>query len=442
MPDVLDTHHKALALNLDPSKYGVIAEIGAGQEVARWFFRVGAAAGTVAKTLSAYDMAVSDALYGQSSRYVARDRLDAMLGVEYDRLVSQVSDERGPESTFFAFADTLSARNFKGTNVCHGWMGLRFQPTPGSEPSSVQLHVGMSDTTNLLQQQAVGVLGVNLIHAVFFRRDNLATFLESLREGIGIDRIEVDHIEFGGDALESFKSSDAPLGLLRAGLSEAVIYANGETTNDPMSSVYKRPIVVVRDAFSDTTDDYDRILRAGSSVLTREAADSRRDPISLYEVSLEKRASDQSDKALSDSDVLARIERIRDNEHSILLTRFAETYHLTPYLKRYSDQPIRFAMSLLDLIQVFHEDNYDDLDGGLIEAISRLMSTDVRLYVVPMEVDMLRTRLSANHVEPGAWKLPEPGFASVENIEPNGRVRHLYRYLKELGALGAIEGEQ
>ncbi len=435
MPDVLDTHHKALALNLDPSKYGVIAEIGAGQEVARWFFRVGAAAGTVAKTLSAYDMAVSDAIYGQSSRYVARDRLDAMLGVEYERLVTQVSEERGPESTFFAFADTLSARNFRGTNVCHGWMGLRFQPEPGVEPSSVQLHIGMGDNTNLLQQQAVGVLGVNLIHAAFFRRENQAEFLESLREGIDIDRIEVDHIQFKGSGFDSFASDDAPLGLLRAGLSEAVIYADREGTSDPMSAVYKRPIVVERDAFGVSNDEYDRILSASASALSDEAPDARHKAIALYEISLESKTSGET---RSDSEILERVGRLRASGQPVLLTRFTQTYHLTPYLKRYSDQPIRFAMSLVSLMQVFHEAYYEDLDGGLVEAISRLMSTDVRLYVEPMDVEAVRAQLAKLGDESSLWKLPDAGMASVDNIEPSGRVRHLYRYLHETGALRSI----
>ncbi len=435
MTEILDTHHKALALNLDPLKYGVIAEIGAGQEVARWFFRVGAAAGTVAKTLSAYDMAVSDALYGQSSRYVARDRLDAMLGVEYERLVAQVSDERGPDSTFFAFADTLSARNFKGTNVCHGWMGLRFQPEPGSEPSCVQLHVGMVDPTNLMQQQAVGVLGVNLIHAAFFRRESMSTFLESLREGIGIDRIEVDHIEFAGSAFDSYRSVDAPLGLLRAGLTQAVIYAAGDGTTDPMSTVYKRPIVVERGSFSEANKDYGRTVEASTTALSSEAPDARRDPIAIYEISLEDPAGGET---LSNSEIIECVCRLRACGRPILLTRFTETYHLTPYLRRYSDQPIRFAMSLLNLMQTFDEASYDNLDGGLVEAISRLLSTDVRLYVVSIEVDALRSQLSDLADRSSQWKLPETGVATVKNIEPHGRVRHLYRYLHELGALKVI----
>ena len=437
MSDSLDTHQKALALNLDPSKYGVIAEIGAGQEVARWFFRVGAAAGTVAKTLSAYDMAVSDALYGQSSRYVARDRLSAMLNVEYERLVAQVSDERGSDCTFFAFADTLSARNFKGTNVCHGWMGLRFQPAPGSETSTVRLHVGMNDPTNLLQQQAVGSLGVNLIHAAFFRRENMKDFLESLREGTGLDRIEVDHIDFEGDAFDSYRSADAPLGLLRAGLSRAVVYAEGTGTSDPMTTLYKRPVVVERGSFSESNDDSDRIVEATLSTLSGEAPDARHEPIAVFEVSLENEANGDP---LSDREIVECAGRLCTAGRPVLLTRFTETYHLTPYLKRYSDQPIRFAMSLLTLTQVFDETAYEHLDGGLVEAISRLLSSDVRLYVVSMDVDTLRPALSDTVDSVSRWKLPETGMASVDNVEPVGRVRHLYRYLHELGALMAIKG--
>ncbi|MBN8248446.1 MAG: TonB-dependent receptor, partial [Verrucomicrobia bacterium] len=130
-----DTHQKALQINLDPSKYGVFAEIGAGQEVARWFFRVGGASGTIAKSMSAYDMIVSDAIYGQSERYVSRQRLEAMLDHEYSLLVSRLRDKRGATTRFFVFADTVAARAFNRRDETHGWMGIRFQSEPGAEPS-------------------------------------------------------------------------------------------------------------------------------------------------------------------------------------------------------------------------------------------------------------------------------------------------------------------
>jgi hypothetical protein len=438
MADALDTHQKALALNLDPSKYGAIAEIGAGQEVAHWFFRVGAAAGTVAKTLSAYDMTVSDEIYGHGSRYVARDRLEAMLSIEYGKLVRRIGGQRGRESNFFAFADTMAARNYQGTNICHGWAGVRFQHMPGSEPSTVRLHVALGDATNLLQQQAVGALGINLIHAVFFRRESLAEFLGGVHEGLGLDRVEVDHLELEGEAFEPFGSVDAPLALLRAGLTPAVAYGPPGTTSDPMSTVYKHPLVIERGSFIEPQDVHERLLAAGTAALADEAAECGREPLGLYELTLAGRASDErpvTPLALSDDEVRRRVARLQRSGRPVLVTTFGENHQLTQYLKRYTGEPIRFALGAANLIRIFHEAHYHDLDSGLVEAISRMLSTDVRFYVLPMEVEQVRETLASLGGDPSLWKFPDEGLSTVENTEPTGRIRHLYRYMYELGAL-------
>src|SRR5438445_7013442 len=176
----LDTHRKAFTLNLDPSTFGSFAEIGAGQEVARWFLVVGGASGTVAKTISAYDKEVSDDLYGSGSRYVSKQRLEAMLDNEWTQLVTQLSKSRGSQTRFFCFVDTVSARNFAGTNEPHGWIGLRFQLQPGGPPNDILLHVNILDPANVLQQEAIGILGVNLIYAPFYKLQTKESFLESL----------------------------------------------------------------------------------------------------------------------------------------------------------------------------------------------------------------------------------------------------------------------
>jgi len=180
----LDTHHKALTLNLDPSTFGSFAEIGAGQEVARWFLLVGGASGTVAKTISAYDKEVSDDLYGSGSRYVSQQRLEAMLDNEWTQLLTQLSKSRGSQTRFFCFVDTVSARNFAGTNDAHGWIGLRFQSQPGGPPNEVLLHINMRDASNILQQQAIGILGVNLIYSAFYEVQTQESFLEGLAQGM------------------------------------------------------------------------------------------------------------------------------------------------------------------------------------------------------------------------------------------------------------------
>jgi len=193
----LDTHHKALTLNLDPSTFGSFAEIGAGQEVARWFLLVGGASGTVAKSISAYDKEVSDDLYGSGSRYVSKQRLEAMLDNEWTQLLTQLSKSRGSQTRFFCFVDTVSARNFAGTNDAHGWIGLRFQLQPGGPPSDVLLHVNMRDPSNVLQQQAIGILGVNLIYAAFYEVQTQESFLE------GVALISPRQGEFLAEALHA-----------------------------------------------------------------------------------------------------------------------------------------------------------------------------------------------------------------------------------------------
>lgn len=175
-----DPAQKALQINLDASRYGTLAEIGAGQEVASWFFRVGAASGTIAKSMSAYDMTFSDSIYGKTGRYVSKERLFAMLDHEYSLLLERLAPSRASTTGFFVFADTVSARNFTGTNECHGWMGVRFQAAPGAQPDQIVIHVHMNDKDNVRQQQALGILGVNLLFSAFYRNHEIPSMLLSL----------------------------------------------------------------------------------------------------------------------------------------------------------------------------------------------------------------------------------------------------------------------
>ena len=192
----LSVERKALRINLDSEKYGTFAEIGAGQEVARHFFQAGGAAGTVAKTISAYDMKFSDAIYGDAGRYVSRKRLVQMMAHEYELLVERLSKVRGNESTFFAFSNTVSALNYSKSNECHGWMGIRFQTSPKSSYHDIILHVRMLDSDNQLQQEAIGILGVNLVYGAMHFYSRPDDFIDSLTDTLGKDRIEVDMIEF------------------------------------------------------------------------------------------------------------------------------------------------------------------------------------------------------------------------------------------------------
>ena len=211
----LGTHQKAIGINLDRTSYGSFAEIGAGQEVARWFLVVGGASGTVAKSISAYDKEVSDDLYGFGARYVSKERLEAMLDNEWAQIVNQLSKSRGSETRFFSFVDTISARNYAGTNEPHGWVGLRFQLQPGGPPNDIVLHINMRDPSNPLQQEAIGILGVNLIYAVFYQLQTKEYFFENVAQDVE-KRIEIDYVDLRGPAFEGWDQRAVLAHLVRA----------------------------------------------------------------------------------------------------------------------------------------------------------------------------------------------------------------------------------
>ena len=218
-----DTSQKALQINLDARRYGTFAEIGAGQEVARWFFRVGGAAGTVAKTISAYDMAVSDAIYGPTERYVSRRRLKAMLDYEYDLLLERLDDQRGGRTAFFAFANTVATKKEEG----RGWLGIKFQAEPGADASEIYIHVRMLDKENVHQQEALGVIGVNLVHGTFYLHRQPEVLIRSLLDSLTWDRVEVDMIRFAGPAFAGVDDRLMALELVRGGLTEAAMFTAG-----------------------------------------------------------------------------------------------------------------------------------------------------------------------------------------------------------------------
>jgi hypothetical protein len=240
----LDTHHKAPTLNLDPSIFGSFAEIGAGQEVARWFLHVGGASGTVAKAISAYDKAVSDNLYGSGSRYVSKQRLEAILDKEWAELQIQLGKTRGLQTRFFSFVDTVTARNYTGTNDANGWIGLRFQLQPGGPPRDVFLHINLRDPANVLQQEAVGILGVNLIFAAFYQLETKESFLEGLAQDVIRDRIEVDFVDLRGPAFSGWDHRTLLAHLVQAGYAEAVWFTAKGEAGPPPELLHNRLVVL------------------------------------------------------------------------------------------------------------------------------------------------------------------------------------------------------
>jgi hypothetical protein len=251
--ELLTTNRKALTINLDEPRYGTFAEIGAGQEVARQFFQAGGAAGTVAKSISAYDMKFSDAVYGKAARYVSRERLALMLDREYDLLIQRLKEIRGDRSAFFVFADTVAAKSFKGTNECHGWMGVRFQAEANASASDIILHVRMWDKENILQQQALGIIGVNLIYGAFYYISDQDRFIRSLADNLTVDRIEVDMINFAGPLFSEVDNRIMSLKLVECGLTNAVMFSPKGEVLQPSEVLYKKAILVERGSFRPVT---------------------------------------------------------------------------------------------------------------------------------------------------------------------------------------------
>ena len=248
-----DTHQKALRINLDPRWYGTVAEIGAGQEVVRWFFRVGGAAGTIAKWISAYDMAVSDAVYGKVERYVSAGRLQAMLDHEFQLNVDRLDEERGDENCFFAFADTVVARSFRGGNECHGWMGVKFQAQPHDEPSQIVMHVRMLDVEAFAQQEALGIVGVNLLYGAFFQHHEPDKLIESLLDRLTTGRIEIDMIEFRGIEFRKVDNRLMALKLVQLGLSGVAMFGPDREVLQPSEALHKKAVLVERGSFRPPT---------------------------------------------------------------------------------------------------------------------------------------------------------------------------------------------
>src|SRR6202521_4528574 len=249
----LSTNQKALKINLDPVFYGTFAEIGAGQEVARWFFKVGAAAGSISKSISAYDMAVSDAIYGRCKRYVSRERLQSMLDHEHGLNFERLRPSRGDSTAFFAFADTVAARSFQGANECHGWMVVKYQAHPRDEDSQIIIHVRMLDHENSLQQESLGIAGVNLLYAAFFLHHKPQLMLESLLDNLTTERIEIDMIEFSGIEFRHVDNRVMSLRLVQLGLTGAAMFGPSAEILQPSEVLRKRPILVERGSFRPVT---------------------------------------------------------------------------------------------------------------------------------------------------------------------------------------------
>src|SRR5437762_3589729 len=386
---------KALQINLDPAKYGTFAEIGAGQEVARRFFRIGGAAGTIAKTMSAYDMTFSDAIYGPADRYVSRVRLHTMLDHEYNLLIERLDAKFGAEKTFFVFADTVAARSFKQRSESHGWLGVRFQSDPRAQPSQIIIHVRLLDQTNVEQQEALGVIGVNLLYGAFYHRQP-EKLIASLHENLPAGRIEVDMIKFSGPAFQSVDNRLMSLQLVSQGLTNAVMFkADGETVQ-PAEIFYKKAILIERGSFRPVTYATNDMLDGARRAFLAQSASSESDLVVLMEMTLENLLAEGK---LNHADFLARVDILGALGRTVLISKFGEYYRLAGYLSRYTNKMIGLVMGVPSLMEIFEEKYYLNLEGGILEALGRMFKGGLKLYVYPMIDEATGKIVSAKQVK-------------------------------------------
>ena len=375
----VETNRKALQINIDARKYGTFAEIGAGQEVARRFFLVGGAAGTVAKTMSAYDMTFSDAIYGPADRYVSRVRLNTMLDHEYDLLVERLDKKSGHERTFFVFADTVAARSFKQHNESHGWLGVRFQTEPRGEPSQIIIHVRMLDEANADQQEALGVIGVNLLHAVFYQPQP-ERLISCLHENLAPGRIQVDLIKFSGPAFDKIDNRLMNLQLVSQGLTDAVMFkADGEMVQ-ASEILHKKSILIERGSFRPVTYATNDMLEGARRQFLKETGCSDEDLVVLMEMTLENLLAEGQ---LNHADFLQRVDILGALGRTVLISKFGEYYRLAAYLSRYTTKKIGLVMGVPTLHEIFDEKYYLNLEGGILEALGRMFKHGLKLYVYP-----------------------------------------------------------
>lgn len=412
---------KAIRINLDSPIYGTFAEIGAGQEVARWFFQVGGASGTVAKTMSAYDMAVSDAIYGSGDRYVSRQRLRAMLDHEFNLLLERLDMTQGDKRTFFVFADTVATHSFTRKEEGHGWMGIRFQTEPHSAPSEILIHVRLIEKENVRQQESLGLIGVNLIHAAFYHRTDPAALIGSLLDNLTWERVEVDMIRCSGPAFAGVDNRLLALLLVQQGLTEAAMFNAAGEVVQWAEVLYKKPVLVQRGSFHPVTNATLDVLERSHDKFAAELRGQNEEPVTLMEMTLRHLTTGD---AIDHQDFLNRADMLGALGKSVLISNFRRFHRLANYLSRYTSRPLGIALGASKLKELFDESFYNAEEGGMLGGLGQLFKNQSRVYVYPSL----------------SFKTGE--IVTVENYPIAPAHRLLYEYFRQSGSIQALQPSQ
>lgn len=412
----LTTEEKALKINLTPDIYGCFAEIGAGQEVAANFFTAGASSGTIAYTQSAYDMKVSDSMYGPTSRYVCEDRLNMMLYTEYETMRYRLP-EKAKESRFFAFCNTVESLNYHKTNQGQGWVGLRFQLDKDSKPNDIILHVKMHDRSNTAQQEALGILGVNLIYASYFLNHDLDQFLESLVERLPRERVEIDMLRVSGPEFENVDNRIIALNLVKRHMTDATMFDLCGQALQPTDELYKRNILLIRGRFRPVTKVHQDMIENAKQQFLKEAG-VKEDKVSvIFELTIKGLTNEGS---ISDKDFIDRASLLGSLGYTVMISNYYQHYSMVEYLSKVNrNQLIGLALNVINIHTIFDESYYEDLPGGIFEGMGSGFGRNVKMYVYPAldDNDQLMT---------------------FDTIQVNPQVQGLLDYLKDNNKMEAI----
>lgn len=417
--EILSTGRKALKLNLNPTIFGSFAEIGGGQEVARQFFHAGGASGTVAKTISAYDKAFSDYIYDpdQSGRYVSEARLIKMLDAEYEELIKVLGQTEGRNTLFFAYANTVETLNYQKSNHGHGWIGMRFQLKPETPPNEIILHVNMLENDGLLQQESLGILGVNLIYACFFLSEYPSQLIRSLLDNLSPDRIEITFIRMKGPDLDYVDNRLLALQLVKNGMTPAIMFDRNGTVQQPSDMLYKKNVLAFRGSFRPVTYVLTDMLRTSYRIFKRDEDYERNNTLALCELTLNNL---QHQGTLDEIDLLDRIEILNGMGQHVMVSTFREYYKLVEYFSGFKIKKLRIVIGIPTLMKVLEKKYYQNLRGGILEALGKLFVENMKLYVYPtLSSVSLEKRTSGGDL------------ITSENLELSPDIAHIYSYLKK-----------
>ncbi len=418
-----DPDEKALKINLDDSFYGSFAETGAGQEVARHFFRVGAAAGTVAKTMSAYDMAMSDAIYGKerSGRYVCESRLGKMLSHEFKLLETRLSEKKYEKVKFFVFANTVATKAYGCDRPGHGWLGVKFQHDKKSPPSWVHLHVHLFDNQNYLQQEVIGRIGVNLLFACFYFLGKREKFIESLMDDLSIDRVEIDMIRVEGEAFKKEDPRLFNLELIKRQFSQAVMFDESGNVCQPSEELYKKTPIVLRGSFRPPTFvNFDMMEKGLSTFKENSNKADHRKIVVLPEISMAKFLERGK---VENEDFLTRVDLLNALGQKVLITNKESFFELNSYLMGLTKEVISFVVGVYNLQQIFDPKTYKKHSHGEMMALGELFSNRTRMFVYPGRDEQTNEVLTAENT-----KISSRLSMIRTQLLEQGKIKNIYNY--------------